>query len=116
MISDKESIFYALAIGFTQGTHTLTLDPLKEADFKYTSDVYQDFMAFPLVGTAAHRTDFVNALWKNPNMPKFNPNIIRHAEQRYIMVKDHVDLSLEYEHETLVTDVIDKGKNTIVWF
>lgn len=73
-------------------------------------------MAFPLVGTAAHRTDFINPLVSNPNMPVFNPNIIRHAEQRYIMVKDHVDLALEYEHETRITNVIDKGKNTIVWF
>jgi hypothetical protein len=32
------------------------------------------------------------------------------------MIKDHLDLSLEYEHETTITDCIDKGKNAIIWY
>jgi hypothetical protein len=51
----------------------------------------------------------------SPCFPIFNPNLIRHTEQSFTMIKDKIELDVEYEHECIATDVIDKGKNAIVW-
>lgn len=49
-------------------------------------------------------------------MPKYNTNIVRHLDQRCIIMKEHYDLSLEYEHVVHVKDCIDKGKNLVIFF
>jgi hypothetical protein len=49
-------------------------------------------------------------------MPVFDTNVIRHVEQTFRIFKDNFDLSLEYDNETKITDVIDKGKHMLVWF
>lgn len=49
-------------------------------------------------------------------MPVFDTNVIRHVDQTYTIFKDNFDLSLEYESETKVTDIIDKGKFMLVWY
>ena len=37
--TDNDAILYSLGIGFSQGFLFITLDPLKEADFKYTYEL-----------------------------------------------------------------------------
>jgi len=37
--TDKDAIIYSLGVGFSQGNYFFTLDPLKEADFKYTYEL-----------------------------------------------------------------------------
>lgn len=49
-------------------------------------------------------------------MPVFDTNVIRHVEQRFTMVKDEFDLSLDYLSETTIVDIVDKGKNMLVYF
>lgn len=42
--TENEAILYSLGIGFSQGTSWAKLDPLKEADFKYTYELHDDFV------------------------------------------------------------------------
>lgn len=56
--------------------------------------MHEEFAAFPLVNTVSHHTNFIQPLLDSPNMPIFNPNVIRHAEQKFTMIKGKVDLSL----------------------
>jgi hypothetical protein len=48
-------------------------------------------------------------------MPKFSPNLIRHTDQNFTMVKDKIELGVEYEHECVVTNIIDKEKYALVY-
>lgn len=68
-------MIYNLSIGFTQ-------DPLKEEDFKYTSDVHEDFCTFPTCTVVMHNINFVAPLMTHPNIPKFPIHALLHAEQR----------------------------------
>lgn len=49
-------------------------------------------------------------------MPVFSPFLILHAEQKYTMVKDTIELGVDYLHECRIVDVVDKGKNAFVWY
>lgn len=49
-------------------------------------------------------------------MPKFNPNFVLHAEHKLIMIKNKVEIGVQYEHESEIADVVDKGKNALLFW
>lgn len=49
-------------------------------------------------------------------MPEFSPLVVLHAEQRLVMVSDTIEAGMEYATDTKILDVVDKGKNALVYF
>ena len=41
--TDRDSIIYALSIGFSKGNSNIDADPLKAEDFKYTNEMNENF-------------------------------------------------------------------------
>lgn len=37
--TDRDSILYALGIGFSRGTAHIIVDPMRQEDYKYTSEI-----------------------------------------------------------------------------
>lgn len=98
---------YALGIGFSQ-------DPLKEADFKYTYEMSDNFTVFPTFGTCFHRVNLIGMVSDAPGFPKFNPALLLHAEQKLEMIAPCLKPNVPYVTRGSIKDIVDKGKMTLV--
>ena len=86
-INDRDSIVYALGIGFSQGTYLSNVDPLREEDYRYTIESDENFAPFPTYLTCANNVDLLSAFTNSPGIPEFNPFMILYAEERIELFK-----------------------------
>jgi len=80
--TENDAIIYALGIGYNQGKTSNYIDPLKEADFKFTYEMSDNFSVFPTFGTCFHKVNLIGMISNAPGFPSFNPAMLLHAEQK----------------------------------
>ena len=57
-------------------------DPLKIEDLKYTYEMNENFTIFPTLAACFIKVNLIKTMGNFPGLPKFNPALLLHAEQR----------------------------------
>jgi hypothetical protein len=50
------------------------------------------------MGVVIPNADYLTPMISSPYMPTFNPFNILHAEERFTMIKNKIEIDVEYEH------------------
>lgn len=109
-VTSKESILYALGIGFSQ-------DPLKTEDFTFTYELNDEFKVFPTyaVCLCTQNLNFFEALLECPGLPQFNPMMLLHGEHRVEFIRP-IPVDCKLKSVGTISNVADKGKGALVTF
>jgi acyl dehydratase len=109
-VTTKESILYALGIGFSQ-------DPLKTEDFTFTYELNDEFKVFPTyaVCLCSQNLNFFEVLLDCPGLPQFNPMMLLHGEQRVEFFKP-IPVDSKLKSVGSIINVADKGKGALITF
>ena len=93
----------------------MSRDPLKDLDdFKYTYELHEDFTTFPTFSTVTMRTDIFSALMNCPGIPKFNPMMLLHGEQK-TEIFHPLPPSGSIKNRIKLADIQDKGKGAVLF-
>src|SRR4051812_48930253 len=80
VIDQKETIIYALSIGFSE-------DPLNKKHFKFTYELSDDFSVFPTYVSVIPIKNMVEIMSECPGIPEFNLMGLLHGEEWVEFVK-----------------------------
>ena len=104
-IGNKEMILYSLGIGFQK-------QPLKTEHYDFTYEGSADFQAFPTMAVVVgHRGDLAN--FEVPGMPRFNPMMLLHGEER-VEMHSPIEMDTTLLVEETIIDLQDKKKATVM--
>jgi len=103
-VDNREVILYSLGIGFQR-------DPMNAADYDFTYENAENFQSFPTIAVIlAHSS---TAMLDIPGVPKFNPMMLLHGEEKVEVYSPIAVDSTVVVTETLF-DLQDKGKATVM--
>jgi acyl dehydratase len=105
-INSKNTIIYALSIGFNQ-------DPMNKKEFKFTYELSDDFSVFPTYSSVIPLGDLADVLGACPGIPDFNMMSLLHGEEWIEFIKP-LPTSGTVLYQSEIVDLEDKGKGTVI--
>lgn len=105
-IESKNTIIYALAIGFNE-------DPMNKNEFKFTYELSDDFSVFPTYSSVIPIGDLADVLGACPGIPDFNMMSLLHGEEWIEFIKP-LPTSGSVLYQSEIVDLEDKGKGTVI--
>jgi acyl dehydratase len=105
-IDPKETIIYALSIGFNE-------DQMNKKHFKFTYELSDEFSVFPSFVSVIPIKDLADLFGNCPGIPEFNMMSLLHGEEWIEFIKP-LPTSGSVLYQAEIVDVEDKGKGTVI--